>query len=41
MYPVIIANGRSLQSETVLDGYRVPKGVICLIIRFLLPQTIL
>ncbi|XP_056638973.1 probable cytochrome P450 49a1 [Diorhabda sublineata] len=26
MYPVIIANGRSLQSDTVLAGYKVPKG---------------
>lgn len=27
MYPVIIGNGRSLQSETIISGYRVPKGV--------------
>nr|WCC58045.1 cytochrome P450 [Pharsalia antennata] len=26
MYPVIIGNGRSLQSDTVLAGYKVPKG---------------
>ncbi|CAG9759686.1 unnamed protein product [Ceutorhynchus assimilis] len=26
MYPVIIGNGRSLQSDTVLAGYHVPKG---------------
>jgi hypothetical protein len=27
MYPVIIGNGRSLQSDTVIGGYRIPKGV--------------
>jgi cytochrome P450 family 49 subfamily A len=27
MYPVIIGNGRSLQSDTVIAGYEVPKGV--------------
>ncbi|XP_050295888.1 probable cytochrome P450 49a1 isoform X2 [Anthonomus grandis grandis] len=26
MYPVIIGNGRSLQSDTVLAGYNIPKG---------------
>ncbi|CAG9860317.1 unnamed protein product [Phyllotreta striolata] len=26
MYPVIIANGRSLQTDTILEGYKVPKG---------------
>ncbi|KAG5899874.1 hypothetical protein JTB14_012337 [Gonioctena quinquepunctata] len=26
MYPVIIGNGRSLQSDTILGGYKVPKG---------------
>ncbi|XP_060529813.1 probable cytochrome P450 49a1 [Cylas formicarius] len=26
MYPVIIGNGRSLQSDTILAGYHVPKG---------------
>ncbi|CAH1117306.1 unnamed protein product [Phaedon cochleariae] len=26
MYPVIIGNGRSLQSDTILAGYKVPKG---------------
>lgn len=26
MYPVIIGNGRSLQSDTVISGYNVPKG---------------
>ncbi|KAJ8925936.1 hypothetical protein NQ315_009788 [Exocentrus adspersus] len=26
MYPVIIGNGRSLQSDAVLAGYKVPKG---------------
>ncbi|CAH1364460.1 hypothetical protein MTP99_000840 [Tenebrio molitor] len=26
MYPVIIGNGRSLQSDTVIAGYEVPKG---------------
>nr|AFI45015.1 cytochrome P450 CYP49a1 [Dendroctonus ponderosae] len=26
MYPVIIGNGRNLQSDTVLAGYQVPKG---------------
>lgn len=27
MYPVIIGNGRSLQTDTVIAGYKVPKGV--------------
>lgn len=27
MYPVIIGNGRSLQSESIIGGYHVPKGV--------------
>lgn len=27
MYPVIIGNGRSLQKDTMLGGYHVPKGV--------------
>lgn len=27
MYPVIIGNGRSLQKDTILGGYHVPKGV--------------
>lgn len=27
MFPVILGNGRSLQSDTVLSGYVVPKGV--------------
>ncbi|KAJ8967411.1 hypothetical protein NQ314_002918 [Rhamnusium bicolor] len=27
MYPVIIGNGRSLQSDAILAGYKVPKGV--------------
>ncbi|KAK7862097.1 hypothetical protein R5R35_012225 [Gryllus longicercus] len=26
MYPVIIGNGRSLQSEAIIGGYRIPKG---------------
>ncbi|EFA07521.1 cytochrome P450 49A1 [Tribolium castaneum] len=26
MYPVIIGNGRSLQTDTVIAGYKVPKG---------------
>ncbi|XP_017787115.1 PREDICTED: probable cytochrome P450 49a1 [Nicrophorus vespilloides] len=26
MYPVIIGNGRSLQSDTVISGYKIPKG---------------
>ncbi|CAH1972910.1 unnamed protein product [Acanthoscelides obtectus] len=26
MYPVIIGNGRSLQSDTIIGGYMVPKG---------------
>ncbi|KAL3288380.1 hypothetical protein HHI36_002828, partial [Cryptolaemus montrouzieri] len=26
MYPVIIGNGRSLQSDTIIGGYNVPKG---------------
>lgn len=27
MYPVIIGNGRSLTSDAIISGYRVPKGV--------------
>ena len=27
MYPVIIGNGRSLQADTVIGGYRIPQGV--------------
>uniref|UniRef100_A0A1A9X3H5 Cytochrome P450 n=1 Tax=Glossina brevipalpis TaxID=37001 RepID=A0A1A9X3H5_9MUSC len=27
MYPVVIANGRSLQSDAVINGYHIPKGV--------------
>ena len=27
MYPVIIGNGRSLQSDSIINGYHVPKGV--------------
>jgi len=27
MYPVIIGNGRSLQADTDIGGYRIPKGV--------------
>lgn len=27
MYPVIIGNGRNLQSDAVVCGYHVPKGV--------------
>ncbi|KAJ9592119.1 hypothetical protein L9F63_001347 [Diploptera punctata] len=27
MYPVIIGNGRSLQSDAVVGGYHIPKGV--------------
>lgn len=27
MYPVIIGNGRSLQSDAVIAGYKIPKGV--------------
>lgn len=27
MYPVVLGNGRSLQSDTVINGYNVPKGV--------------
>uniref|UniRef100_A0A1I8QAX8 Cytochrome P450 49a1 n=1 Tax=Stomoxys calcitrans TaxID=35570 RepID=A0A1I8QAX8_STOCA len=26
MYPVVIANGRSLQSDAVINGYHIPKG---------------
>lgn len=28
MYPVVIGNGRSLQSDAVIGGYHIPKGVI-------------
>lgn len=27
MYPVVIGNGRCLQSDAVVAGYHVPKGV--------------
>lgn len=27
--PVIVVNGRSLSSDTVLGGYHIPKGVSC------------
>ncbi|XP_037944182.1 probable cytochrome P450 49a1 [Teleopsis dalmanni] len=27
MFPVVIANGRSLQSDAVINGYHIPKGV--------------
>lgn len=27
MYPVVLGNGRSLQSDAVICGYTVPKGV--------------
>uniref|UniRef100_A0A1B0G778 Cytochrome P450 n=1 Tax=Glossina morsitans morsitans TaxID=37546 RepID=A0A1B0G778_GLOMM len=27
MYPVVIANGRSLQSDAVINNYNIPKGV--------------
>jgi cytochrome P450 family 49 subfamily A len=27
MFPVIIGNGRSLQADTVIGGYTIPKGV--------------
>lgn len=27
MYPVVLGNGRSLQSDAVICGYNVPKGV--------------
>lgn len=27
MYPVVIGNGRNLQSDAVIAGYHVPKGV--------------
>lgn len=27
MYPVVLGNGRSLQSDAVISGYNVPKGV--------------
>ncbi|XP_011293186.1 probable cytochrome P450 49a1 isoform X2 [Musca domestica] len=26
MYPVVIANGRSLQSDAIINGYHIPKG---------------
>lgn len=44
MYPVVIGNGRNLQSDAIISGYHVPKGVrkpmstpqqlCCLIITF-------
>lgn len=27
MYPVVIGNGRNLQSDAVINGFHVPKGV--------------
>lgn len=30
MYPVVIANGRSLQSDAIINGYHIPKGVSCI-----------
>jgi cytochrome P450 len=27
MYPVVLGNGRSLQSDAIIGGYNVPKGV--------------
>ena len=27
MFPVIIGNGRSLQADTIIGGFRIPKGV--------------
>lgn len=30
MYPVVLGNGRSLQSDAVICGYNVPKGVMLL-----------
>lgn len=28
MYPVVLGNGRSLQSDSVICGFNVPKGVM-------------
>lgn len=28
MYPVVIGNGRSLQSDAIIGGYHIPKGVM-------------
>jgi cytochrome P450 family 49 subfamily A len=37
MYPVVLGNGRSLQSDAVISGYNVPKGVSSLLFsRFLM-----
>lgn len=27
MYPVVIGNGRCMTKETVIGGYKIPKGV--------------
>lgn len=27
MYPVVIGNGRCMTKDTIIKGYRVPKGV--------------
>jgi len=27
MYPVVIGNGRCMTKETVISGYKIPKGV--------------
>jgi len=35
MVPVVIGNGRSLQSDAVICGYNVPKGVSILLLKTL------
>lgn len=32
MYPVVLGNGRSLQSDAVISGYNVPKGVSAVVV---------
>jgi len=27
MYPVVIGNGRCMTKETIISGYKIPKGV--------------
>lgn len=33
MYPVVLGNGRSLQSDATICGYNVPKGVNILMLK--------
>lgn len=39
MYPVVLGNGRSLQSDTVISGYNVPKGTHVIFPHYVLSNT--